>query len=317
MYCKKQTLFIFFILLIPCIFTVNVKGDGIDNPNGDGNWKLNDMSLTIMYEYQGELIDMHPNEVQRDLSPGETRIRDSYHGNLSIEIFDEHPNWAKLQIKLNDLKNSYGKQAERIDNKSFNLTIDKSNNIAYHEETGEKIGYCPFYYYAYNQVNFLDGKREKDVNLDKMYKFIYMDGCSIETIQKGSSNRKTFSIDEPLLEGSSKEKINYTSISQYEGGVSQNRNEAKIRFTGKGSYPVNIDCYLPAEIFIDHPVNESYIRMKATLGYNQDNAVEYLKSLELKKLDNKDPVPKMLFVFIGTIISLGAVLGYVAYKKQR
>lgn len=324
MFAKPKNLFIFFmlfILLISSIFTISVKGKDVKNPYGKKRWKLNDTSLTIIYDDEGELIDMHPDEANHDLAPGETRERSVFYGNLSMEVRDESSGQAELSVNLSDLETSYGQEPEMIDYTQFNLMIDKSNNIAYHERTKEKIGYNPFYFFAYNDIDILEEEMEKDIDIGNNYKFKYKNGYSIITVPPTKPNAKederVYTIDEPILGVSSADEIKYTSISLYENGEDTEKAKSRIGATGKSYYPINIDCFLPADIFMNETANERYVNLKAKIGYHQGEIEEYLNSLDLKELEKDSSVPKMLLIFFGSVISLGAILAYMAYRKKK
>ncbi len=322
MFAKPKNLFvffIFFIIMFCSIFTVSVEGNEVKNPYGEKKWKLNDASLTIIYDDEGELIDMHPDEADRDLAPGETRDRSVFHGNLGMEVRNESSGQAELTVNFSDIENQYGKESEMIDNTQFRLIVDKSDNIAYHKKTEEKIGFNPFYFFAYNDIDILEGEREKNITIDDKYKFGYRESYSILTRPKTNptADEKMYSIKEPILEVSSSDEIKYTSISIYEKGQDTERAKSRIAATGKSYYPTSIDCFLPADIFFNETTNERYVNLEAKIGYHQEEVEEYLNSLELKKLKRNQSVTKMLFVFLGTVVSLGAILAYLAYRKNR
>lgn len=291
-YHLKSILILFLLIFSLCCVPLQAKED-IENPYGGKNWKLESVNLSIITERRGSL-----------------EMNDVIHinGDLTIDIVNEDKNWATINVSITDC------DKQVIDNLKLSFKVDKSSNIAYSNDNN--IGFFPFYLFKFNDPSFLDGNWEKEIVLDQEYTIDYFTNYNVEFPKDHHVDEKTLSIDEPALRYESKRKISYIFNTS-----SQTREMTPKRLSmgARGSYPFTIEAYLSAGLFINNVTDERYVCVDASLGRDQDDAVDYLNSLDIQKMNKKDDEPYDILgpALISLVIGSGIVLGYLAYRKQR
>ncbi len=291
-----KTIFIISLLIFSlCCVPLQTKAE-TENPYGKNNWKLGDVTLSVI---SGDEDNLEANNVI------------TVEGNLTINIVDEDKEWATVYVNITNINAS---DEQSIDNTELLFKVYKSNNLAYNHDT--KVGFFPFYLFEYNNPSILDGDWEKEIVVDEKYTINYRTGYEIKFSGGPYLDKKTMSIDEPVLQYSSKRKISYlynTSI------ITRKMTQKRLEIGAKGTYPLMIKTYLPASLFIDNVTDERYVRIEAGLGRDQDDAVEYLNSLDIQKKKTKDDGFDDIFGLgvIAGIIGLGSIVGYLAYRRKR
>ncbi|MFP4051316.1 MAG: hypothetical protein ACLFVB_06205 [Thermoplasmata archaeon] len=296
MFVKKTTIqktisiILFLFLLITSVINLSsiCNADQTSNPYGKDNWELHNGSFHIIHKNNTKLEQRH----------------DSFRlSKVSIRILKENSSWAKIKVSWQEKEynNRYWRLHDLDYYKNLTINVRKSNNMAYIEPTDELIGFNPFHVYEYTNTKITNkGDGEITLNLDKKYLVYYI-----------SKNPPL----NHLLGFQCEKDIQY--IKQNLGGnplVSR----SITHVISKGHYPKSFTIYLPAEYILKNCTNEKYVGLNADLSSEQDEGIDFLKSVDNggKPKYMEPPLPWHL-IAIPVLLVISGLLGYKAYKNKK
>ncbi len=297
------------MLLILTIIPSDVPASkDIENPYGEDRWQLKG-SFRFKKENGSKLetIDLSPNHL------GEEGLQ---FGKMYINITQETGNWAYVNISI-VLEGTSELTKEYVSDNRTNtkFKVNKSSNIAYNERTGLMLGFFPFYVYHYTDTKCLGDKDPKVINMgDSDYEINYIDSDGIvysrtahhPTGTNHSSSQYELGPSLRIEKKSSKTKGNSL------------KDHLHISVSSKGHYAMHGGVTYPISVFFPNMDSVAdFVDVSFLPAQNDIEEVsKFLRSIDIgDKPEQEDNL--VMVALVASLMIVGAVLAYLAYRKQR
>ncbi len=290
---------LFIFLLIITAVTPTPLQAKTENPYGENTWRFNEFDLSVIYK-NGTVL--------------ETKHRCEVLDHLEVKVISEDNSWAEVRLKWEDYVGDrdyvgyYNNKNRTIpDYENLTFKVKKSTNIAYLEDTNEKLGFFPFYIFHYTSTDVTGDDNRGIINADRKYEVSYGTFNDVECLSFESMEKIDYY-------------VNYTTT-LYKNHTSKTRQFAEDRdildLSAKKHYPVSVDFFMPAKFMLENTSqNEQYIRVTAGLE-NQPEAKQYLKMIDIG-MNAFEQARQTFYIMaaILVIIVISSISAYVMYQKK-
>ncbi len=290
---------LFIFLLIITAATPTPLQAKTENPYGENTWRFNEFVLDLIYKNGTVLETKHSAEI---------------FDHLEVKVISEDNKWAEVRLNWVDYMGDanilgyYNNKNRTIpDYENLTFKVKKSTNIAYLEDTNEKLGFFPFYIFHYTSTDVTGDDNLAVINADRKYEVGYGTFNGVECLSFNSMKKIDFY-------------YNYTRT-LYKNHTSKTSTLMEDRhildFSAKKHYPIRLTFFMPAKFMLKNTSqNEQYIRVIAGLE-NQPEAKEYLQTIDIG-VTPKERIMQTYYIMaaILVIIVISSISAYVMYQKK-